>query len=318
MAKRSNQKLKLLYLSKILTENTDERHGLTLSQIIDRLRAYGIDAGRKSLYDDMEALRVYGIDVRTKRDRYVRYYVHDKKFDVAEIRLLSDMILNSPFITEKKSREIIKKIQALGGVPQGVETISSIKAYSDDVYNNINVISKAIASENKLMFRCFEWNSKKQRILVANGEFFKVVPHRLVFENKKYILQATDIVSKHPISFNVERIINISMLGKISAKENNAPSEATEESYNVRLRCNNSAAGDIFDRFGIGVTILSNRDDYFDISVKAELDAEFFAWLFTMRGKITLLSSEEAARRYKEALVYALNSTEKINDEEER
>lgn len=317
MAKRSNQKLKLLYLSKILIENTDESHGLTLSQIIDSLGAYGIDAGRKSLYDDMEALRVYGIDVRTKRDRYVRYYVHDRKFDTAERRLISDMILNSRFLTDKKSREIIKKLQSLGGVGHIVDDTSAIKAFSDDVYNNINVICKAIMLGNKLMFRCFEWNSRKQRILASNGEFFRVVPQKLALENNRYVLYATEIPSKRVVTFNVEHIINISAFGKFTDKENSSPLNSINESYNVRLRCDNSVAGDVFDRFGIGVTILCNRDEYFDISVKSELDADFFAWLFTMRTKITLLSPDEAICKYREALLYALDNSESCDNEEE-
>ena len=75
MAKQSNQKLKLLYLLKILIENTDENTGLTITQISNELAKYNISAARKSLYDDLELLRVFGIDIKFKRDRYVRYYI---------------------------------------------------------------------------------------------------------------------------------------------------------------------------------------------------------------------------------------------------
>lgn len=47
MAKKSNQKIKLLYLMKILLENTDDEHGMTLAEISDALGEYGIDAERK-------------------------------------------------------------------------------------------------------------------------------------------------------------------------------------------------------------------------------------------------------------------------------
>jgi hypothetical protein len=59
MAKSSNQKLKLIYLMKILLEKTDETHSITMSEIIDSLDAYNISAERKSLYNDIENLRVY-------------------------------------------------------------------------------------------------------------------------------------------------------------------------------------------------------------------------------------------------------------------
>ena len=53
MAKSSNQKLKLLYLIKILSEKTDENHCLSAQRLIDELAKYDIKAERKSIYDDI-------------------------------------------------------------------------------------------------------------------------------------------------------------------------------------------------------------------------------------------------------------------------
>lgn len=47
MAKSTNQKLKLLYLMQIMLENTDDEHGLSMAEIIDKLAAYDISAERK-------------------------------------------------------------------------------------------------------------------------------------------------------------------------------------------------------------------------------------------------------------------------------
>ena len=70
MPKSSNQKLKLIYLMKILLERTDETHSITMPEIIEALAAYDISAERKSLYNDIENLRVYGLDViGTQEDR---------------------------------------------------------------------------------------------------------------------------------------------------------------------------------------------------------------------------------------------------------
>ena len=51
------QKQKLLYLRKIMLEKTDENHGLTSSEILAELASYGIQAERKSLYDDLQVLK---------------------------------------------------------------------------------------------------------------------------------------------------------------------------------------------------------------------------------------------------------------------
>ena len=44
-------------------ERKDETHSITMPEIIEALAAYDISAERKSLYNDIENLRVYGLDV---------------------------------------------------------------------------------------------------------------------------------------------------------------------------------------------------------------------------------------------------------------
>lgn len=74
MAKTVNQKGKILYLEKILKE-TQEGHPYSMQEILDRLTGYGIKAERKSIYDDMEVLRSFGMDIRFKRGKSAGYYV---------------------------------------------------------------------------------------------------------------------------------------------------------------------------------------------------------------------------------------------------
>lgn len=73
MAKRPNQRLKLLYLAKIMLRLTDDEHGLQVEQIINELAKYDIAAERKSIYSDLEALQLFGMlrnfKKRTKMDK---------------------------------------------------------------------------------------------------------------------------------------------------------------------------------------------------------------------------------------------------------
>ena len=55
----ANQRLKQIYLMKVLLDNTDETHSMTMPEIVTALNEYGISAERKSIYDDIEALRLY-------------------------------------------------------------------------------------------------------------------------------------------------------------------------------------------------------------------------------------------------------------------
>lgn len=111
--KRTNQKLKLYYLAKIMVNNTGDEHAMTLQDIKNALEQYEITADRKSLYDDFNVLRDMGIDILEKqRGRSYYYHVGKKKFELAELKLLVDAIQSSKFITVKKSHELIRKLES--------------------------------------------------------------------------------------------------------------------------------------------------------------------------------------------------------------
>jgi hypothetical protein len=75
MAKSPHQKLKLLYLYQILREKTDEKNTLTVPQTIKELQKLGVNAERKAIYDDLEALRVFGVDLLCPENKPRTYYV---------------------------------------------------------------------------------------------------------------------------------------------------------------------------------------------------------------------------------------------------
>ena len=74
MAKSRNQKGKILVIEHLL-QGTGESRIVTMQEILDKLLEYGITAERKSIYDDIEALREFGLDVQYKRGRPGGYYL---------------------------------------------------------------------------------------------------------------------------------------------------------------------------------------------------------------------------------------------------
>ena len=87
---------------KIMEQNTDDKHGLTMGEIITALRGYGIDSERKSLYDDFDVLRIFGMDIQQRRGKEVRYHLASRDFELPELKLLVDSVQSSKFITHKK------------------------------------------------------------------------------------------------------------------------------------------------------------------------------------------------------------------------
>ena len=299
MAKRSNQKLKILYLAKILLENTSEQNGLTLAQILSELEKYGISSERKSLYDDIEALRTFGIDVKTSRDRYVKYYVSKRNFDTADIKIIFDIASNSNIMSERHTRELLKKFNT----PMPKDLISlddaSVRyATTDDTYKNLSVICDAIVGDRKIRFKCFEWNLRKQKEVQNDGEYLIVSPLKLEFKDRAYNLICFNESENEIQTYRVSKILNVSVVRVKRSGTGMLDGIADSRFENVRLRCDNPSVSEVFEHFGTDVTVLATRDDYFEVSVKAQITNDFFAWIFTRGGKIKIIGPESVVDEY--------------------
>lgn len=304
MSRRSNQKLKLLYLSRILLDGTDERHGMTLTEILSELSQYGIEAGRKSVYDDMEALRVYGYDVGSYRDRYVRYYIKERKIDRAEAKTLGELLAGTDMLPARKRNELVRKIWENGymaGIPVPAADDGGM---GEDAYKNIELACRAMAEGKCLAFKCFEWNERKQRKLCYGGELLTVTPWDVVIKDGRYKIVCFEHKSREIALFSPDKLISITAVTekREGEREFNEFNTGSTEALNIVLRCDNAIASSVFERFGADSSILSNGDEHFDVSVKCVPDGAFFAWLFSTGGQAIISSPSAVAQKYEEML----------------
>lgn len=218
MAKGANQKIKILYLMQILLHETDEEHGLTLAQISEMLSARGIDAERKTLYDDIEILRVFGLDIEKRKEKNtVKYCVVSRDFELPELKLLVDAVQSSKFITHKKSNELIKKIEGFASkydsqqLQRQVFVANRIKAMNESIYYTVDYIHEAINKDVKVSFKYFNWNEKKEKVLRHDGNSFVISPWALTWDDENYYLigfDSFDGIIKH---YRVDKMLGISL-----------------------------------------------------------------------------------------------------------
>ena len=138
--KQSNQKLKLLYLAQILLDKTDDDHTMTVPEMISDLAKQGISAERKSIYDDLENLKLFGLDVCSRKSKTHDYFIGSRDFELPELKLLVDSVQSSKFITHKKSMELISKIEKLTShenakkLHRQVVVTNRVKTYNEQIY----------------------------------------------------------------------------------------------------------------------------------------------------------------------------------------
>ena len=157
MSKTTRQKEKLLVLLEILKKESDENHPLVVPRLIEKLQARGITAERKSIYDDLETLRRQGYDIELRRGQ--GYYLGEREFQLAELKLLVDAVQSSRFITAKKSNELIEKLEQQTSIygaqalQRQVYVAGRVKSMNESVYYNIDAIHKAIGENRQITFR---------------------------------------------------------------------------------------------------------------------------------------------------------------------
>lgn len=315
MPKSSNQKLKLIYLMKILLERTDETHSITMQEIIDALAAYDISAERKSIYNDIENLRLYGLDIiGIQQNRTYSYYIGNRQFELAELKLLVDSVQSAKFITAKKSDELIKKIEGLASryeasqLHRQVFVTGRVKTMNESIYYNVDSIHTAIAENSGITFQYFQWNVDKKMELRHGGAYYDVSPWALSWDDENYYLIAYDSsegIIKH---FRVDKMLRIKSNGKVRegrqvfksfdmaayARKMFGMYGGKEEL--VRIECDNSLAGVMIDRFGKDVSMIRLDDKRFVINIEVAVSRQFLSWIIGLGGGVKIAGPESVVR----------------------
>lgn len=318
MAKSINQKLKLLYLIKIFSEKTDENHCFTAQELIAELASYGISAERKSIYDDIECLITFGYDiVNVKAKKGGGYYLASREFELPELKLLVDAVQSSRFITQKKSRELIEKIETLAGpydrkqLQRQVFVAGRVKTENESIYYNVDRIHHAIQMGVPITFTYLEWNVKKELQLRRGGQKYRISPWALTWQDENYYLIAYDDEEEKIKHFRVDKMNRIIELSDEKRKGMEAFQRFDIAAYTkqtfgmfggeeqiVTLRMPASMVGIILDRFGREVSIRSTEDDFIVAKVRAAVSTQFYGWLTGLGKQVSVLSPEEVTEGY--------------------
>lgn len=326
MAKSEGQKLKLLYIIKMLEEHSDENHPLSTAEIIRRLDALGIHSERKSIYDDMAKLCDFGYDIIQIHSRQGGgYYLAEREFELPELKLLVDAVQSSRFITTKKSRELIKKLEAkvskydAGKLQRQVYVAGRVKTENEGIYYSIDNIHRAIQENLQISFQYLDWNLKKQMVPRLNGQK-TVSPWAMIWREENYYLAAYDSEDKIMKHYRVDKMGQVQVLD--SAREGLEQFEKLDlaayvnrtfgmyggEEETVTLQLPNRLIGVVMDRFGKEADIRPMDGEVFRVRARVAVSGQFFGWLAGIGKEAVIVSPEEVREQYKSWLQDIIDS----------
>ena len=319
MAVANNKKMKLLFLLDILRKNTDENHIISMKEILSKLEMEGISAERKSIYADIETLKEYGFDIEMRKNP-TGYMLASREFELPELKLLVDSVQASKFLSEKKSNELIKKLESMTSkyesneLQRQVYVADRVKTTNEGIFYNVDKIHKAILGNSKIAYKYLEWNEKKELVAKKQGKEYIVSPISLVWSDENYYLVAyseEDAKIKH---YRVDKMKDI----LVTKLQRDIPKDAKNfnlakfskgtfgmyggDEVSVDLLFSKSLIGVMIDRFGNNIPIIPKGDNCYKTIVNVVKSGQFFGWLTGLGKDVKLIGPQNVVDEYKDYL----------------
>ncbi len=324
----ADEKLKILYLMRILLEETDSAHPLNATQLCERMeQRYEFSCNRKTIYTDIEKLETYGLQIGTAEGRPGGYYIAQREFELPELKLLVDAVQASKFITKERSEELIGKLEKLTSrenarqLQRQVFIYNRIKAGNDAIYDNVDTIHAAIHENRQISFKYCEWTIRKKLVRKKDGADYGVSPWALTWDDENYYLVAYDDRAEKIKHYRVDKMQEIKVkeekrLGRELFEDFDLPAFAAKtfgmyggEDHKLTLSCEKNMAGVIIDRFGKDVIMIPCRPadgdketGRFHVNVTVSVSPQFFGWLAGIGKGIQIISPEDVREEYKRYL----------------
>ena len=323
MSKRGKPRGRILTLLEVLNRRTDEDHPLSAPQLLEELEARGIKAERKSIYESISVLQEQGYDVILQRGK--GYYLGEREFQLAELKLLADAVQASKFVTVQKSQQLIEKLSRqasdyqAASLQRQVYVAGKTRSDNERVYYTIDALYEAIAQNRQVSFRYFDYDKRRKKVYRHNGAVYTVSPYTLLRDNENYYLVAYDAGHEDLRHYRVDKMDSLTLLQQEREGElvfaASSPGHYADrhfgmfrgEEEKVVLRCQNEMAHVILDRFGEDVQLIPDKGETFRAVVTVVVSPQFFGWLVGLNGGAEILEPEYVRHRFRQTLTKLLN-----------
>jgi len=296
-----NYKGKLLKVLNILIKKSDVNHPISANEIIDELSKMDIAAERKSIYSDINILKKQGIEINYTKKPKIGYYIVDYTYSLTEIKILSDIVSYSNFLSPTQSDNIIEKL--LKNVSTYNEEIIKKQLYYSKSKNSISNgfygienILIAIDQNRIIEFKYFDLDDKKEKIY--RDKKYRYLPKALIYNNNKYYLIAYSFNHKSLTHFRVDKMDSIETKEIIEINHNNVNDyidnnfsmyAGTKE--NITLEVRKDKLNLIYDFVKTSIIFINGVDNsnYYYVNFDIATSKVFIGFLFTVSDAVKII-----------------------------
>ena len=315
MKVNNRAQIRLFALLNYLYCDSDEKHPVSVLDILKHWRSKGITASRKSVYNDIALLMKLGIDIVCIKSTQNLYFIGARLFELPELKLLVDAVESSHFITPKKSRVLIQKLGRLASNAQAAQLNCPIymdgtfKSDNEAIYYIVDTLQTAIHERKQVSFQYYEYLSSKEKLLKHEAYRYQFSPYSLIWNRDFYYVVGWSEKHDKIAQFRVDRMTAIELLD-LSGRQTPGfdPAAYVQKVFGmypdnlqtVTLLCRNHLMRSVIDRFGETVQTKVVDDDHFLATVEVAPSPPFFGWVFTLAGDIRIVSPENVLEEMRE------------------
>lgn len=314
MEPRNSSKLKILYIIDILRKFSDEEHPINATEICDRLAALGVKAERKAIYDDIDNLIFYGFDIIKTHSPRTGYFLASREFELPEIYLLTDAVQSADFITPKKTRELVAKLEAMMSKEQAKARENSIyieyknKCDNEEIYFSIDTLRQAIESGKKVTLKYRTRQIDENRKITVNEREFKLSPYALIWMEDHYYLVCNNEKYDNLMHLRLDRMKTVRCLDEkfrhfsevCSYKDRFDTADYALKTFNmfggelceIELSCNSKILEQVIDRFGDKIHVIGAENGRFSFRIKGLVSEGLVGWIMEFGGDIEVVAPQ--------------------------
>ena len=312
------QKIKLLKLYEILRQHTDEDRPLSTNQLCAMLEAEGITCDRRTLAEDIDILNANGFEVLRRRTRYAMlFYIVDRRFDMAEVKILIDAIQAASFITPQKTLELTDKVASLAGshkatvLKKNLVTFNTRKHTNEAIFYTVDTLERALQQKQKASFQYFDLDENGNRVLRKKSERYVVNPVGLVYHEDNYYFVTYHETHEATVNYRVDRMTNVKIEDETVVEraialsaELGSYTERVFKMFNgpqatVELQFDRKLIDAVYDKFGEGIEIIACKRNLCRVRVEVLVSPVFFGWCFQFGKSMKILSPDSVAAEMK-------------------
>ena len=324
MSRSVNQQLKLFYIADYLREESDANHPVSTACLIDMLKKHDIQAGRKTIYSDIRALRSYGMEIEFRKKSPAGFYLLSGLLSSDELKWLICVVKAGKFLPAAEAERLLKKVEKLTNryfreqldIPICVK--DRAESLNEAVALSMEQIHEAIKVGRQLSFLLCEWTLTKE--LYAQEDRHTVTPRTVIWDDDFFYLIGYDHDNGRIGTFRLDKMLDLRM-SELPACPDSVWEEFDAGIYSrksfgevfgyaekVTLLCKNETIGAVLDRLGKDIILIKETNSMFKTSVSIPVGPGFFGWLTSFGGDVIISAPSNIAEEYKAFLKKTMSS----------